>query len=138
AIFSPTTGETLPGRRAAYAPEAETEEQSAAPDRKEQEDEARHQPERDRMLRLRPLRGQREDPTDREQTANAEHDPGPPEAEDPKEEWQHARDDGDQKAGHDRLIGSQVARAESTASSQTPSASSSCASVMTNGTRTRM
>src|SRR4051794_13437685 len=141
AIFSPTTGETLPGRRVPHAPEPQPEPQAAAPDRVQEHDEAGEEPEWDEGVAFcvrRAALGERDRPADREEAADSEHDAWPSEARYAQREREHEGHRGDHVAGHAGSIGAQPPSAESRASSQTPRASSSSAEEMTNGTRTRM
>src|SRR5438046_1892260 len=127
AIFSPTTLRTLPGRRAPHASQPQPEPQAATPDRIQQADQAGKDPERDERVAARIARavgGERNDPTDREDAADGQHDTRAADTGCAEAERQDESDDCDQVAGHLRLIGAQSPRAEPRASSQTPSASS--------------
>src|SRR3954471_17663779 len=81
AIFSPTTSRTLPGRRALHAPEAQAEPQASAPDRVEEENQARHEPERDSAAVGGLSCRECDQPAESDETADPEDDARPSEAE---------------------------------------------------------
>src|SRR5262249_20149842 len=111
----------------------------AAPDRVEEQHEPDEKPERN-GARLIPGPGSKcKHGADRQHAPDADHDPRATEADEREDERQREHDDPADEPGHTRrYIGVSAPRAESRASSQTPRASSSCESVMTSGTRTRM
>src|SRR5919201_1160298 len=105
AIFPPPTRGKLPRGRAAYASDPPAEPEAAAPDRVQQHDHARDEPERNRVLLGGRLGGKRHDPAEREEPADADDNARTSEPERAEQERQQAGDDGNEKAGHAGSIG---------------------------------
>src|SRR3954468_3388349 len=103
AIFSPTTGRTLPGARAPYAAEAQAQPQASAPDCVEQEDEPGDEPERNGPGLARPLSGERNEPPEGDDSADDHDDACPAEPEGSEDERQRAGNESDEEPGHPGL-----------------------------------
>src|SRR3954452_16165992 len=100
AIFSPITSRTLPGRHAPHAPEAQAEPQPSTPDRVEEDDQPRHEPERNHLALGGSLCREGDQPAAGDEAADPENDPRASEADRSKQNRKPAGNDGDEEAGH--------------------------------------